>query len=311
MQKFKSKQIYIEKFDYPFDIIKLIVENEEIINQILNGEEFSIKKFIGSHWQIKDSGFILYYLNIVNISFLLSDIEKNDFIYSMKYKITHLNGFTTKNELYSIFSATKITTQNMSIIETKIKYISDLALEEYEKYIKFSSLKIFIKKIISKFFSIINNKNNKIIKINKIIINHSLIIKKNYKEVFNFFYDFNNIIKCLKADNLWKVIIKENDKKYKDSYIIINENNKVHYHVTSIEEINGEKIEIVFNKTNNSFRLLNNIIKFSFFQIDKNICFFLYETYLPINVSSSNYNKISYYAYYCMKMAKKYIENNK
>ena len=138
-----------------------------------------------------------------------------------------------------------------------------------------------------------------------LIINHSCTIKKNYKDVFNFFYDFNNIVKCLKADKIWKVIQKENDKKYKDSYIIINENNKVLYHVISIDEIKGEKIEIIFNKTNNSFRLLNNIIKFHFCNIEPNLCFFLYETFVPSSISVPNYHKISYYAYYCIKTAKK------
>ena len=147
------------------------------------------------------------------------------------------------------------------------------------------------KRIISYFFSIINN-NNKINKINIIkylLINHSFTIKKNYKDIFNFFYDFNNIVKCLKADKTWKVIIKENDKKYKDSYIIINENNIVHYHVISINETKGEKIEIIFNKTNNSTQLLNNIIKYNFIHLENNLCLLLYETYVPINISASIY----------------------
>ena len=143
-----------------------------------------------------------------------------------------------------------------------------------------------------------------------LLINHSFTFKKNYKDVFNFFYNFNNIVKCLKAEKMWKVIEEENDKKYKDSYILINENEKVHYHVISINEIKGEKIEIIFNKTNNSTLLLNNIIKFNFIQLENNLCFFLYETYVPINISASNYKNISYYAYYCIKTAKKNIENN-
>ena len=43
-------------------------------------------------------------------------------------------------------------------------------------------------------------------------------------------------------------------KKYKDFDIIINVNIKIHYHVISIEEINDEKIEIIYNKTINSFQ---------------------------------------------------------
>ena len=311
MQKYKSKQICIEKYDYPFDTVKEIINNVEIINQILNNDDIRIKKFIGSDYLVKDSGFILYYSNILNYSYLILDIKKNDFIYSINFKMTHLNGNELKNELYYRITTTKNTIENMSIVEFVIIYFSELALEEFEKYIKLPLMTKVIKKIFSKFNSIIKNKKNNINSLKNLVINHSLTIKKNYKDVFNFFYDFNNIVKCLKADKMWKVITKENNKKYKDSYIIINKDNKVHYHVTSIKEINGEKIEIVFNKTNNSFRLLNNIIKFTFFQIDKNLCLFLYETYLPINISASNYENISHYAHYCMKMAKKYIENNK
>ena len=95
--------------------------------------------------------------------------------------------------------------------------------------------------------------------------------------------------KSIKTDKAWKIKSEENDKKYKDFDIIINENIKVHYHVISIEEINEEKIEIIYNKTINSFPALNNYIKFSFFNISKQLCFFLYETHLPINISASIY----------------------
>ena len=61
MQNYKSKQIYIAKLNYPFDTVKQIIINEEIINQILNNEEFKIKKFIGSNWLIKGSGFIILF----------------------------------------------------------------------------------------------------------------------------------------------------------------------------------------------------------------------------------------------------------
>ena len=314
MDKYKSKQLYIKKLDYPFDTIKQIISNEEIINQILNSGDIKIKKFIGSDWLVKESGFILYYSNILNVNYILIDMEKNDFKCSIKFKITHFNGDELKDELYSIISTTKNTVENITIYENYLEYFSEKALEEFEKYINYTLAKKIVKRIISNFFSIINNKNNK--KINTInitknlLINHSFIIKKNYKDVFNFFYDFNNIVKCLKAEKTWKVIIKENDKKYKDSYIIINENDTVHYRVITINEIKGEKIEVIFNKTNNSNQLLNNIIKFNFIHLENNLCFFLYETYVPINISPSNYKNISYYAYYCTKTAKKYIENN-
>ena len=312
MDKYKSKQIYIKKLDYPFDTVKQIINNEEIINQIFNNKDIKIKKFIGSNWLIKESGFIFYFSNDLSANYLLIEMKKNDFECSIKFKITHINGDELKNELYYVICITKNTVENITIYENFLEYFSEKSLEEFEKYFKNDLAKKIVKKIISNFFSIINN-DDKINKINitkNLLINHSFIIKKNYKDVFNFFYDFNNIVKCLKADKTWKVIIKENDKKYKDSYIIINENVKVHYHVISINEVKGEKIEIIFNKTNNSSELLNNIIKLNFIHIEKNLCFFLYETYVPANISASNYKNISYYAYYCIKTAKKYIESD-
>ena len=312
MDKYKSKQIYVKKFDYPFDAVKQIINNEEIIKQILNCDDIKIKKFIGSDWLVKESGFILYYSNILNVSYLLINKEKNDFICSIKFKITHVNGNKLENELYSIISTTKNTIENITIYQNYLEFFSQQALEKFEKSINFTLAKKIVKRIVSNFISIINN-NNKINKFNimeNLLINHSFTIKKNYNDVFNFFYDFNNIVKCLKADKTWKVIVKENDKKYKDSYIIINENEKVHYNVISINKIKGEKIEIIFNKTNNSTQLVNNIIKYNFIHIEKNLCFFLYETYVPINISILNYKNISYYAYYCIKTVKKYIENN-
>ena len=311
MDIFKSKQLYIKKFDCPFDAVKQMMNNEEIINQILNYNDIKIKKFLGSNWLIKDSGFILYYSNIISIGFLLIDIIENDFIYYFKFRITHLNGKELKNENYSIVSLTKNTIDNYPIYENRIEYTSELALKEYENIVKFSISKKILEKIFSNCNSSKNKINNKINAMKNLIINHSCTIKKNYKDVFNFFYDFNNIVKCLKADKIWKVIQEENDKKYKDTYIIINENNKVLYHVISIDEIKGEKIEIIFDKSNKSFQLLNSTIKFHFFNIEKNLCFFLYETFVPINIPASNYHKISYYAYYCIKTAKKYIEKNK
>ena len=116
--------------------------------------------------------------------------------------------------------------------------------------------------------------------------------------------------KSIKADKAWKIISEENAQKYKDFYIIINENIKVHYHVISIDEVNNEKIEILYNKTTNSSPALNNFIKFSFFNIAKSICFFLYETHLPTNISASIYQTVSYYVYYCNKKAKNNMENN-
>lgn len=308
MQNIKTKQIHIEKLDYPFVSANQLFLNGIRFENICNNEEFSIKKFIGSDWSIKDSGFIFYCSDNLSFAFTFTNLEQSDFCTVNKFKITHINGKECKYEIYYLFSLINNTTDNTTIAEGRIEYEPRLDSEEFEKYINWPSAQKIIKKIFLKYNSIFNeilNKSNDFI-----IINHSFIIKKNYKDAFDFFYNWNNMAKSIKADKSWKIISEENDKKYKDFYIIINENIKIHYHVISIDEANDEKIEIVYSKSSNSFPSLNNYIKFSFFNIDKNVCFFLYETHLPTNISASIYQTVSYYVYYCNKKSKLYIENN-
>ena len=69
MKKYKSKQIYIEKIDYIFDSLKQILYDDQINERIFIKDNFKIKKFIGSDWSIKDSGFIFYGPNNINVVF--------------------------------------------------------------------------------------------------------------------------------------------------------------------------------------------------------------------------------------------------
>jgi hypothetical protein len=308
MKKIKTKQIHIEKFDYPFVSANQLFLNGPTFENICNDEEFSIKKFIGSDWSIKDSGFIFYCSNNLSFAFTFTNLEQSDFSTVNKFKITHINGKECKYEIYYLFSLINNTIDNTTIVEGRLEYDPSLDSDEFEKYINWSFAQKIIKKIFLKYNSVFYERLNK--SNDFIIINHSFIIKKNYKDAFDFFYNWNNMAKSIKADKAWKIISEENDKKYKDFYIIINENIKIHYHVISIDEVNDEKIEIVYSKTNNSFPSLNNYIKFSFFNIAKSVCFFLYETHLPTNISASIYQTVSYYVYYCNKKSKLYIENN-
>ena len=312
MENNKTKQIYIHQFEYPFEAINQLLLRRETMEKIFENEDFKIKKFIGSDWIIKESGFILFLINSdINVAFTLKNIEKNDFHRVNRYKITHLNGVELNDEIEIETSFIKNTIDDTTIIEVRLDFNTDLALNNLEKYIKVT----LIKKIIDKVYSKINLILQNITKINEniLIINHSFIIKKNYKEAFNFFYNWNNMAKSLKTDKIWKIKSKneeETSNKYKDFYIIINQNIQIHYHVISINEEKDEKIEIVYHKTTDSIPALNNYIKFSFFNISKNLCYFLYETHLPLNISSSIYQTVSYYVFYCNKKSKNYIENN-
>ena len=312
MENYKTKQIYIHQFEYPFEALNQLLLRRETMGKIFENEDFKIKKFIGSDWVIKESGFIIFFISSdTSVAFALKNIEKNDFHRVNRYRITHLNGVEFKDEIEIEASLIKNTIDNTTIIEVRLDFRTDIALNNLEKYIKIA----LIKKVIEKIYSKINLILPKITNINEniLIVNHSFIIKKNYKEAFNFFYNWNNMAKSLKTDKIWKIKSKneeETDNKYKDFYIIINQNIQLHYHVISIEEEKDEKIEIVYHKTTDSIPALNNYIKFSFFNISKNLCYFLYETHLPLNISSSIYQTVSYYVFYCNKKSKNYIENN-
>ena len=310
MEKKKTKQIYIYQFDHPFEALLGIFSKYETMELICKDEDFKIKKFIGSDWSIKDSGFIYYDTNNQNIAFALKHIEKNDFNRKNIFQISHINGKQFRNEIYFIGSLIRNTSNNSTIMEFRLEYNYDSELDELEKYVKISEVKKIIMKIYSKIDVIIQDpffKNSNTI----IIINHSFIIKKNYKDAFNFFYNWNNLAKSIKTDKSWKIFNENNNenKKYKDFSILINENIKINYQVINIEEVKNKKIEISYRKTSNSSPALNDYIKFSFFYLAKDICFFLYETHLPINISSSIYQTTSSYVYYCNKKSKNYIEN--
>ena len=312
MEKIKTKQIYVHQFEYSFEAIMQLLLKTETFGQIFENEKFKIKKFIGSDWVIKGSGFIIFFINNdTSVAFALKNIKKNDFIRVNRYKITHLNGEEFDEEIEIEASLVKNTIDNTTIIEVRLEFNTDLAINNLEKYIAIP----LIKKVIEKIYSKINLIFQKITNINEniLIVNHSFTIKRNYKEAFNFFYNWNNMAKSLKTDKIWKIKSEnkeETNNKYKDFYIIINQNIKLHYHVISIDEVKDEKIEIVYHKTTDSIPALNNYIKFSFFNISKNLCFFLYETHLPLNISSSIYQTVSYYVFYCNKKSKNYIENN-
>ena len=306
MEKIKTKQIYVHQFEYSFEAIMQLLLKTETFGQIFENENFKIKKFIGSDWVIKGSGFIIFFINNdTSVAFALKNIKKNDFIRVNRYKITHLNGEEFDEEIEIEASLVKNTIDNTTIIEVRLEFNTDLAINNLEKYIAIP----LIKKVIEKIYSKINLIFQKITNINEnsIIVNHSFTIKRNYKEAFNFFYNWNNMAKSLKTDKIWKIKSEnkeETNNKYKDFYIIINQNIKLHYHVISIDEVKDEKIEIVYHKTTDSIPALNNYIKFSFFNISKNLCFFLYETHLPLNISSSIYQTVSYYVFYCNKKSK-------
>ena len=128
MKKFKTKQIDIVKFELPFESIHQAIFNGSF-EEMCTDETFKIKKFLGSDWSIKDSGFIFYGPNKLEIVFSLIYIEINDFNRINRFLITHLNGTKFNEEINILFSIIKNTTDNTTIIELSIECDSDDILE--------------------------------------------------------------------------------------------------------------------------------------------------------------------------------------
>ena len=243
----------------------------------------------------------------------MSSITKNDFIRENNFLITQINNERLNFGIKAQFSVIKNTCDSTSIVEVRFNHQFDEDLKIFEKYIKITELKEMINKIMDS-VQILLNQSSGDNKIPKLILNQSFIIKKNYKDAFNFFYNANNIPKALKTDKGWKIINEENDEKdkkqYKNFYILINSDIKINYRVKSINKVKNEKIEIVYDKSGKNYLpALNNYIKFTFFNINSELSLFLYETHLPFNIASSLYKTVSYYLFYCNNQSKKYIEN--
>ena len=315
--KNRTKQIFIMNLNYPFVSVHKLLFESELIKQNFENSEYKIKLFIGSDWSIQNSGFCFYGPNGLYCVFELKYIYKDDFIRKNIYSILQINTNKINKDLEAEFSLIKNTCDNTCIMEMRLNYQSEQDLIDFKNNIKISYLKEIINKIMTKIKILFNQVNNKEENILKTILNHSFIIKKNYKESFNFFYNWNdNLAKTLKTDKIWKIINEQNEEKekdgnqYKNFSILINDDIKVCYKIKSIVEDKEKKIEIIYDKSGKNFvPALNNYIKFTFFNIDKNLCLFLYETHLPFNINSSIYQTVSNYLFYCNYQSRKYIEH--
>ena len=306
MSNKKSKQIYITSLGYPIDSVGTFIFSNKAYDLFCAKKDFHIKKFLGSDWTIIGSGFILSGPNDFNVVFTVSNFEKNDFNVIYIFTITYINGYLYNNRNEIVFSLIRNTTDNTTIMECKFEFEKESDLLYIQGFIDFSK----VKKMLSNFCHNLKM----LIRISKnfLSINQSFVIRTNFKEVFNFFYNWNNYAKSLKTDKIWKIISEneENDnKEYKNYSIIVNEFFKIHYRVISIEEKKDEKIEIVYRKTGNSYPALNEYINISFFNIEKDLCLFLYNTQLPSNINSSIFQICSNFLLYCNKKCKKFFES--
>ena len=314
MTNFNSKQIYITSFDYPLNSVKTIFFKRQLFDQLYKKKECNVKMFIGSDWSIIGSGFQFNGPNNLKIVYTISKIVKGDFEHISKYLVTYINSEKSDKNIALVLSLISNTSNNSTVIEYRLEYEKE---SDYDYIIKILDISLF-QKILSKFcfdandlFKRYNNEN--INNSEYIRMNHSFIIQKNYKEAFNFYYNWENIAKSLQTEDIWK-INQENNKNdansnYKSFSVNINKKIKIVYKIVSLKE-DKNKIEIIYNKTAKSFQALNAYIKMEFINLSKDTCFFLYETHLPININSSLFNTISNYLYYCNKKSKIYFENS-
>lgn len=312
MKNSVSKQLYITTFNYPLNSVKSLLFKSQTFDQLYKNKHITVKMFIGSDWSIIGSGFSFIGPDDLKMIFTVSKIKIDDFEYLNKYSITYINGIKNEKNVAIVLNLISNTSNNTTVIEYRLEYEKESDFEYITNLLNISLLReilsrfcdeasVLFKKIIQK-----NPDNKELLK-----INHSFTINKNYKEAFNFYYNWENIAKSLKTDKIWiikRVHEQKDNPNYNNFTVIINENIKIHYKVMEIYE-DKDKIEITYKKTCNSFPALNEFIKFDFFNISKNMCLFLYETYLPINVNSLVFNTCSNYLFYCNNKSKIYFEN--
>ena len=313
MTNCNSKQLYITSFDYPLNSVTTLLFKRQTFDLLYKNKEYTIKMFIGSDWSIIGSGFQFDGLNDLKIVYTISRIVKDDFEHISKFLITHINSQKSDKNIELVLSLISNTYNNSTVIEYRFEYEKESDFDNLLKIIDIQLIQktlskfCFDAKDVFKFYNIENLNNSESLK-----LNHSFIIKKNYKEAFNFFYNWENIAKSLKTEDIWEIKEDNNqddNSNYKNFSVNINKNIKIHYKVVSINK-NKDKIEIIYDKTANSFPALNAYIKIEFINLSEESCFFMYETHLPININSSLFNNISNYLYYCNKKSKNYFEKS-
>ena len=307
-----SKQLYITSFDYPLNSVKKLFFKRQTFDLLYKKKECNVKMFIGSDWSIIGSGFQFNGPNDLKVVYTITKIVIGDFEHISKYLVTHVNSQKSDKNIELVLSLISNTSNNSTVIEYRLEYEKE---SDYDYIIKLIDISL-IQKILSKFcfdandlfkrYNVENINNSEFLK-----INHSFIIQKNYKEAFNFYYNWENIAKSLQTEDIWKINQVHNENvdnpNHKSFSVNINKNIKILYKIVSLK-YDKNKIEIIYNKTANSFPALNAYIKMEFINLSKDTCFFLYETHLPININSSLFNTISNYLYYCNKKSKNYFE---
>ena len=313
MTSYNSKQLYITSFDYPLNSVKTLFFKRETFDLLYKKKECSIKMFIGSDWSIVGSGFKFYGPKDLKIVYTISNIEKHDFEYISKYLLTYINSEKSDKNIELVLSLISNTSNNTTVIEYRLEYEKESDYDYLNNLIDISIIQEILCQFCFDAIDIFKSYNkNKLNNTESIILNHSFIIEKNYKKAFNFFYNWENIAKSIKTDEIWKIKNEKNpndNPNYNNFSVKINKNIKIHYKVVSILE-DKNKIEIIYDKTTNSFPALNSYIKLDFIKLSENTCFFLYETHLPININSFLFNTISNYVYYCNRKSKIYLENS-
>ena len=145
--KTMTMQICIFQFDHPYESMQELLSKSETLEAVCSKEEFKIKKFIGSDWLIEDSGFIFFGPNDLKVTFTIKSLEKNNFNRITHYHITYLDEKIYNNKLEVVASLIRNTTENNTIMELRINYHSKQDLENLEKYVNLSLVKIYIMQI--------------------------------------------------------------------------------------------------------------------------------------------------------------------
>lgn len=298
----KTKQLYVRNFDYPLETINYMSCDENALSNI------KLKKFIGSDWGVKGSGYLWTGPNNLSAVFIIEGVDQSDFSVNKYFTVSYLNNTKLKNKVILETSLFRVTFDNSTIVDFRINYETDDALEEIEKISPLQQYQKIFEIYCNDLFRIFKETNN----MSDIILNNSYTIKTNYINAFNFTSDLKNTAKYLNTDKVWNIQCdkrEEDNQTYIDFIITVNEKVVIKYTAVKINKIENKQIEIEYKKSCNSFPAMNEYMKFLAVNISKDLCYFLFQTSLPIYISSYNLNRISDYVNYCNKRAKKAIEH--
>lgn len=307
-----NNNVYTTILYYPLESLQSLFSNTKIMKEIYQDKEFKVKTFLGSNHNINGSGFIWSGLENFSLVLISNVIINMDFSTTYVYKISHLNEQALNEDVFFEIHLIKNTCENATIIKCNFRYRSNLNITLIKH--SFQKISFIIKKFCDKLKDYLIDSQELYTG-----IIHSIIIKRNYKETYNFYKNIRNFCKSIGTENQWEIFncsyekksknVKDNNHKNKNCSVKVNEDTIINYSIIKEEEKKDEYLSYISTKTCGKIACLNGWLKFTFHKIDENTTLLIHETKIPVNTASPIFNTLNNYTLYCLKKCKNYLES--